>query len=442
MVVALCATSCTPNTASESATPGPAAPEIANEIKDDPSPSSATQITTSTTTPSPIPGSSGADVSFDLDAIALEITDRLRIGYGAVAGVWTGFEPLAHPAVVVVRDGTRLAGLVAINHQDPRGLGEARVISDDSVLGTAHVVSDPVDRDLLARVDVPGRGAPFLFDAMVGGHSSLLIVASAEAPPLDPSSPDFAAVFLHELFHRHQRIAFTATTAVQDIDGYAFDPPNLRALVLEDLALRAALGAADETALRQHASIFAQLRSARLERDPRVVLDGAQERLEGTARHLEHLVGDALADARRTSGNHAEGLLVGFAPPDGAGITTRQLIGERWYASGAALMELLARLEVHDAQERVTGGATPAGLLIDVLSVAPRPFDDVVGQASDRYDPSRELVEASAAASELAATDPPVFSGLTREQVACFVENGVDLDSSEPPPDVIIERCR
>jgi len=377
----------------------------------------------------------------DLDPDVATLVTNVGIGYEQVDGVWNGFVPNDHPAVIVIKDGAdQVTGAVAFNHPDADALGTATPVDTAGLaMRSVHLVTDPIDADTMDALE------GFDFHAELGGVDSFAMVASATDDFFDLTTKDYVSTLLHEMFHRYQDKAFQQMVG-QDVEGYAYTAENLELAVLEERALQEAITATDDGARDEAASRFAALRQARLAADPRVELDNSQEMIEGTARYIEHRIGDDAASGYLMNvTNYDADLVTNFVP--GSGV--KQTFGfGRWYASGAAVLRLLDLMEAEDVAGRVEAGTSPAEILAAELDITEANRDDLVAQARANYDPLGELSDQAAEAAEAAASEPPVFgdettSGgetgviesddgpLTDEQIDCLIEQGVDLEDEQ-----------
>ena len=218
----------------------------------------------------------------------------------ALAGVWPGYDLAAIPMVLVsVGAEGEVGAVVAFNHPNPEALGP--FAGDLNVDGhRVVVVEDPADPDHLASM------APFRFFADIGGVDTLVVVGQRGDTLRDPDTPQFAALVAHEAFHRYQldewvlgTFALDADGLARDVAGYDFSVWNLELVLLESRILIAAYQAESLADTERLARQFAAVRSVRHDRDPRVALDEYQERMEGSARYIEHRIGTRSAAGTR-----------------------------------------------------------------------------------------------------------------------------------------------
>ncbi len=370
---------------------------------------------------------------------ARSLLDSWRSAVLHSAGVWPGYDLAAIPTVLVTLDvGGRVVAVVAFNHPNPEALGsEIRHIDVDG--HRVAVVGQAADPDKLVSM------APFDFFADIGGTDTFVVIAQRGEPGREPDPPEFIALIVHEAFHRYQFDEWVPDTAFQDVAGYDFSQENLELALLENRILIAAYQADTIPETERLARQFAAVRSARHQHDSRVVLDEQQERMEGSARWIEHRIGDEIGNLY-TSANHPSELdLVDRNLDDPMSVLggVKSFFGfGRFYSSGATQLALLDRLEVLavEVSNRLGEGDTPAQLLARRIE----PLDDVealVAAARTEHDPDGQLGRAASALAELAATEEaPNFGGgdvvpdtptggfeLSDDQVACLQEHGLDL---------------
>ena len=369
-------------------------------------------------------------------------------------GVWPGYDLADIPTVLVSLDvGGRVEAVVAFNHPSPEALGGS-ILSLDVDGHRVAVVGEAADPDRLVSM------APFDFFADIGGTETFVLVGQRGEPGREPDTPGFIAMIAHEAFHRYQFDHWVPGTAPQDVDGYDFGAENLELVLLENRILVAAYGADTVSDTEHLARQFAAVRAARHERDPRVALDEQQERMEGSARWIEHRMGDAIGNTY-TSANHTSELgYLDESLDDPAAVvgSVKSFFGfGRFYSSGATLLALLDRLDASGAEvaERLGRGDTPAQLLEE--RVAPLGnIDDLVIAARAQHDPDGRLGAAAATLAELAAgegrtdfgtADVPAETSTggfepSDDQIACLEEHGLDLSADNITiPDDIARAC-
>ena len=246
------------------------------------------------------------------------------------------------------------------------------------------------------------------------------------------------------MFHRYQFANFNESL-FQDFENYPYTKENLELAALEGRALTEALRAETDAARDEAAARFAAIRMARRAAAPEVGrLDDPQEISEGTARYVEHRVAAEDFGAAYHRGNVDSGEI----PTDvSAQFGVKETFGfGRFYATGAAILDLLHRMEVPNYTDRVEANEAPATILADVLGVTEADVADLVAEAKTNYDPLNELTEQAEAGAAAAADEPPIFSDdsgadgegdfggggeeieITDEEIECLIERGVDLE--------------
>ena len=417
---------------------------------DDPAPpaSSAGSVVASVTS-----GSVLADGLESVSRDARSLIDSWRSAVSESAGVWPGYDLAAIPmALVAVGADGEVEAVVAFNHPDPQALGSP-VRGFDIDGHRVAVVDQPADPDALASL------APFDFFADIGGVVTFVLVGRSGEPGMEPGTPEFVALLAHEAFHRYQFDEWVPGSLVQDVDGYDFSAENLELVLLENRILIAAYEAETLADAERLAGQFAAVRSARHSRDPRVAQDEYQERTEGSARYIEHRIGDAIGNAY-TSTNHTSELVHSddsIKDPAVLGGGIKSFFGfGRFYSSGATLLALLDRFDapVSDVAERLRGGYSPAQILGEIVT----PLGDIgemVVAARAEHDPDNQLDGAATALAELAAAeeatdfadgDLPGATTMgfesTSDQIACLQEHGLDLSGDNITiPDDIARAC-
>ncbi len=385
---------------------------------------------------------------------ARSLVESWRRAVSASAGIWPGYELAAVPTVLVSVDPEgNVEAVVAFNHPDPQALGSP-VRGFDMDGHRVVVVEEVANPDELASM------APFDFFADVGGTETFVLVGRSGEPGMEPGTPEFVALLAHEAFHRYQFDHWVPGTAFQDVEGYDFGAENLELALLENRILIAAYEAVNAAETERLARQFAGVRAFRHQRDPRIALDEQQERIEGSARWIEHGMGDAIGSVY-TSANHTSeiGHLDDGLDDPGAVIgSVKSFLGfGRFYSSGATLLALLDRLRVasQDVAERLRAGDTPAQLLEQrIAPLGDRA--DVVGAARAEHDPHSRLGAAAVVLAELAAGEGETDFGTTdvlpetstgsfepsADQIACLEDHGLDLSADALTiPDEVAGAC-
>lgn len=370
----------------------PTPPPIPTEVPDEPvTPSFSEAADDDTASP---------ETGTDLDSLV----ERLTTAYPAVAVAWPGFSPTDHPVVLVERnDADEVVGALTIGFPNPNDLGTAELIADHPATGMIHRVTQ-LTAAALAKLE-PVEA--FEFNRMVEGVDSFVMVAGGSDPFFAIGDEQYVATLLHEMFHRYQFEAFVEGSFVdQDIEGYDYSAANLELVLLEETALERALLAEPGSAAQIEATRWlVAMRQARLDRDSRVQLDQSQERYEGTARWLEHVLDISSARATPESfANNVFGRELG--PSDGV----KEYLGfGRWYASGAALVQLAQMLGIDGVTDQIEAGKDPLSVIADEVAVDSTDVDDLVAAARQALDPSGELATLAAEFAERVPNEPSVF---------------------------------
>ena len=426
----------------------------------DPSPRTSTEgtlapgtsagTTAASTTPAPVAATGLDQVSGDERLLV----DSWLSAVSASGGAWPGYDLADIPTVLVSAgvDGS-VGAVVAFNHPNPSPLGSA-ILDVEAGSHRVAVVGEPADPERLASL------APFDFFADIGGTATFVLVGQRGEPGREPDTPGFVAMVAHEAFHRYQFDNWVPGAAVQDVEGYDFGVENLELVLLENRILVAAYQARTVAETERLARQFAAVRAARHERDPRVALDEEQERMEGSARWIEHRMGDAIGNTYVSTNHTSElGYLDESIDDPGAVLgNVKSFFGfGRFYSSGATVLALLERLGVSgaDVAERLGEGDTPAQLLEQrIAPLGDR--DELVAAAWAEHDPDGRLGAAAAALAELAAGEGATDFGagevpeetlgpgfeVSDDQIACLQEHGLDLSAdSVTIPDEIAAAC-
>ena len=406
--------------------------------------------TAASATPSSVVGA-GLD---QISGSARSLVDSWLSAVSESGGAWPGYDLADIPTVLVSAGGDGSVGaVVAFNHPTPSPLGSA--ILDVEVGGhRVAVVREPADPERLASM------APFDFFADIGGTETFVLVGQRGDPGRDPDTPGFVAMVAHEAFHRYQFDHWVPGSVVQDVEGYDFGAENLELMLLENRILVAAYQARTVAETERLARQFAAVRAARHERDPRVALDEEQERIEGSARWIEHRMGDAIGNTYLSTNHTSElGYLDESIDDPGAVLgNVKSFFGfGRFYSSGATVLALLERLGVAGAEvaERLGEGGTPAQLLEQrIAPLGDR--DELVAAAWAEHDPGGRLAAAAVVLAELAAGEGETDFGagdvpaetlgpgfeVGDDQIACLQEHGLDLSAeSVTIPDDIAAAC-
>ena len=398
------------------------------------------------TTPSSVVGTGLDQVSGE----ARSLVDSWVSAVSESGDAWPGYDLAAIPTVLVsvdVQGG--IEAVVAFNHPSPDALGSA-IHSAGFEGHRVAVVGEPADPERLLSL------APFDFFADIGGVKTYVLVAQRGEPGREPDTPGFVAMVAHEGFHRFQFDHWVPGAGVQDVEGYDYGAENLELVLLENRILVAAYQAGTVPEAERLARQFAAVRTIRHARDPRILLDEEQERMEGSARWIEHHIGDAIGNTY-TSTNHTSELgYLDESIEDPAAVlgSVKSFFGfGRFYSSGATVLALLDRLDVSgaDIAERLGDGDTPAQLLEERISPLGG-VDELVAAARAEHDPDGRLGAAAAVLADVAAGEGETDFGAAEvpaetigpgfeagdDQIACLEDHGLDLsaDSVTIPEDI------
>ena len=331
---------------------------------------------------------------------------NLAVAYTRVQGVWTGFEPNDHPALVVLRtDDEEIDSALAINFPTPHELGDAAELSaDDTPFRSLHRLNR-VDTNVARVLSTVEH---FGFNIYLKGVDAFVIVAREGHFFADPDQPDFGAYFIHELFHRHQHTAFRETGGFRNLESYPLTTQNIELSTLEDRALYEAITTSDVEAREQAARRFAGIRIIRHAADYRLAVENGYEISEGTARYMEHRLGGSDWQYRLHDGNYEGDLFLSPILP--CCLTVKFYYSfARFYTTGAVILHLLDLLEVGGVHPAVESGRSPAEILIGHLGVTESDVERLLADARQAYDPEGTLAADAERAAEQAKDDPPVF---------------------------------
>ena len=351
-------------------------------------------------------------------------------------GVWPGLDLASIPTVLAkVDDGGVVEAAVTFNHPNPRALGtptRGLDVDGDSIV----VIGEVAAPDWLA------SRIPFDLFANVGGVDTFVVIAKEGRFLLEPGTPDFVATIVHEAFHRHELEEWAPSATGQYFEGYDYSAANLELALLENRILIAAYQAGNPGDLERLARQFAAVRATRRQRDHRIHHDEQQERTEGTARYIEHLIGDSIG-IHYTSTNHTRDLHLHaqvLSDPDvPPGDVTRFFSQSRFFSTGALLHWLLDRLGVSDVATQLRDGKTPAVLLEERLAPL-GDLDRLVAGARADHDPENRLGATAATLAGLALAEPSSDEPeepddiVSDAELACLAANGIEVG---PEPTVI-----
>ncbi|WP_419864981.1 hypothetical protein [Candidatus Poriferisodalis sp.] len=423
--------------------------ESSGPVTSPPSQSDAAAAAAPTDSAVAVNDTAAAEAPESPSASAQLLIDRWHAAVSASTGVWPGYELAAIPAVLVSIDRAgAVSAVVAFNHPNPVPLGSP-ILRLDVGGHEVAVIAEPTDPDALFAM------APFDFYADIGGTATFVLIGQQGDLGTEPDSPAFSALLAHETFHRFQFDNWSEDAAVHSLEGYDLSPAGIELVLLEDRILISAYEAASAAEAERLARQFTAVRAARHAASPSVGLDEQQERIEGSARYLEHLIGDAL-DGTYTSTNHAgELMFYDDMDADAAaqldGITSFFGFG-RFYSSGATLLSLAHRLgaPIDDIASRLSDSTTPAQMLEQLVEPVGE-IGDEVDAAWAEHDSEGRLRAVAAILAERAlqedssgfGTETPMGSfDVSDEQIDCLTEHGIDITADNfTIPDDIAQAC-
>lgn len=349
---------------------------------------------------------SNVDYSLSPDELVTtyDIVDGLIMiddAYTRAQSVWPGFDPNVEPVVLALKGKDGLRGAIAINHPKSGELGTVTPIDVPGASFTsADLITEPGDSEPLADV------VAFEFNVELAGVDSFVMEVDPSKDAFSLTNIEYPSTLVHEMFHRWQNANFTGGAPNQDVAGYAYTSDNFALAMLEDRALVEALTTDDDDERQKFARWFAAIRLQRRVNDQRVLLDGDQERIEGTARFIEHAMNANPDQGKYHSGNFDADLRLPLSEIE----LVKDYYGfGRFYATGAGVMELLQRLSVADAPAQVGGGEVPVSVLINALSLEFSEVEALVAEAKASLDPSGDIEALAAEAVARSESEPGVF---------------------------------
>ena len=407
---------------------------------DDPSPQ---PIVTDSTEAPPAPTSVDADGLEAMSADERSLIDSWRSAVSASNGVWPGFDLASIPTLLAAIDNEgAVKAAVMFNHPNPGAFGAPTQSLDVNghMIVTIGEVADP---DWLA------SRAPLDLFANVGGVDTFLVVSREGELGLEPDTPSFVALLVHEAFHRHGFEEWAPSATVQYFDSYDYSAANLELALLENRILIAAYQAENPGDLERLARQFAAVRSVRRQRDHRVVHDEEQERSEGSARFLEHRIGDSIGLVY-TSANHTRDLHYhdqNLSTPEVLAGDVKWFFSlSRFYSTGSTLLWLLDRFGVSEVARQLQDGKTPAVLLKEHLAPL-GDLDELLAGARADHDPDNGLGAIAATLADLVLDEPAIGDGqetvteISDDELACLEANGIEVghELTRIPPEVARE---
>ena len=324
-------------------------------------------------------------------AQAATVIDNYNDALPQVRSAWLGFDPVAFPKIIVMRNAAGDAkALIAFDHPNPDALGEAVPVEIGE--GTAHVIFAPLRSLRINDFEY------FEFSRPVAGAQTFLIASNCSLPD-DPmacaETRDFAAFFMHEAFHRYQDDAFRAVKWA-DQSTYNYDPDFIHATLIENILFAEAAQDRDPVGLRALVRELVGVRAYRRSMSDVVALDEAQERIEGTANFVENHVaeGDILPSELLTAALEQ-------------GWVRDELGFGRFYITGRVAIELAERLGADDYAARLTTRETPMELLASM--VEPAAPEVAFRRAVERLDPDGTLRQEAERYAAWAQNEPSIF---------------------------------
>lgn len=368
-----------------------------------------------------------ADAPLDSSALQQQVAGDIAAAHQNAKGVWPGFELTDVPIVAIATQDSSSGWAVVAGHPEVTTVGNAALIDgyEDVWLVT----------DIETPIPTPSNGI-FDFDVPVAGVPSFVLAADHAFELAPPGTEAFVSIIEHEAFHIFQEEWDPAGYADQQVE-YDLSPENLELALAEDAALVAAIEATNDQARRTAIEHFLAIRSMRLEKFASTELDEGQEWVEGTAHWYEFLAGPALAPP------YADAIIeVSAADPgtfDGKYMDPKQYFSwQRFYFSGAALLEAMTQLGMGPFDQRLAEGMRPADIARSELNFSEKNRDALLAEAMATYDSEGELSETAEAlfaaregadSVESDADGDPTAVEIDDDLRSCLQENGVSIDA-------------
>ncbi len=362
-----------------------------------------------------------------LDDLDAEMFERLAEGFAAFGTasdqIWNDDYRLDQmPLMLVHSDGENDQYAYLVNHPDPISVESAQLVELPNELNLP-----PIYRlDTLPNADILAKHPSFSFFFPVNDIDVYMMkYTSSEVDKFSsPTSNNWMLFVAHEGFHAYQIANWNETLSTQDIANYPLVEENITLALLENYLLVAALSAEDSAARTQALHQFVAVRNLRMEKwDAVADLDNRQETSEGTARYIEHRLGELmeLGDANLSNFGRE------FSMFDGdKGVRELYAFG-RFYTTGAVLSHLLD-LQGIDWKPRVANGEILYDILAANFDLSDR--DALVEQAQAAHD----YATLSGQAAELAAQAESETSDIFEDQVASMA--GDVLEFPQKPYEV------
>ena len=306
---------------------------------------------------------------------------------------WPGFRPNTIPKLILDRNNAGVVtSIIAFDHPNPSAFGNAQPMRlGDGTTGRAFLITNPTSNATLNEIE------NFEFSANLGGAPTFVIASQCADIEQDNclSGPEFTAYTLHEMFHRYQDEAFKQPRWA-DQSTYYYSKDFIRLTLLENQLFTQAksdISASQATALAQK---LIALRDARHKLSDLTALDEQQERFEGTARYIEHLVADSIG-AGYGSDAYTSDLKHGVS----VGQVKDELSFGRFYATGAIGMLLGERIGIDTMKAKIEAGQSPLEVLADHFVLSSEARQNLLNQVVAEFDANGSV---SAKAEELAAS--------------------------------------
>ena len=288
-----------------------------------------------------------------------------------------------------------------INHPNPGSLASARQIT---LPATRNL--PPVYRlDTLPNAAQLAANPTFDFAFPVGDTDVFMLKYTTAAVDefAAPISHDWSLYLAHEGFHRHQMKHWHESRGDQDIANYPLTAENLALAMLENRVLVAGLSAEDAAARAVALQKFTAIRQLRIAQFPQVAgLDNPQEAGEGTARYLEHTLGELLGTDTYNLQTFDQELTMMQEPQAVESHVRDQFAFGRFYTTGAALSRLLDLQEI-DWKSAISNGESHYAILLNHVDISDP--TTLIAEAKQAHNYA-ELLELGTRGEAVAKTEP------------------------------------
>lgn len=322
-------------------------------------------------------------------------------------GVWRGFDDAKIPQLFIYKDDQGVVSSVfAVAHPNLDALGTARKVNTASIgLEDVYEITDLKDENKIADLFL------FTFDTNFGGVRTFTITSTLDvrgdsATP-EAATADFAAFWIHELFHRYQFDNFAMADYV-DYDSYDFLKENLELAILEDYILVDAAKTENTSELEVRARQFVALRQFRLNRHRSTEIDNAQEQSEGTARYIEHKIGDEIGLNLYRDTTYADETEYVVRSDYGDMPVKEYFAFDRFYGTGAIIMDIAERLAVPNRTALIERGGSPFDLLKNRYGADSAELQALIDAGRQAVDPMGAILAIAEAAAKRASSEPSV----------------------------------